>query len=45
MSLDSQAVELCTEGASLLPLMDGGDQEWKEAVFFQYPRSGTSFSV
>ena len=42
---DSHAVELCTEGASLLPLMDGGDQGWKEAVFFQVPRSGTMVTV
>jgi len=35
---DSHSVELCTEGASLLPLMAGREQGWKEAVFFQYPR-------
>ena len=31
-------VELCSEGASMMPLMSGQAEGWKEAVFFQVPR-------
>ena len=32
-------VELCTEGSSLIPLMENPSNiEWKDAVFYQYPR-------
>ena len=32
---------LCTEGSSLLPLVEGPTREdWKQAVFWQYPRGG-----
>jgi len=36
---NSNDVELCTEGNSLVPLMeDPTTQEWKSAIFYQYPR-------
>ncbi|XP_063231127.1 iduronate 2-sulfatase-like isoform X1 [Bacillus rossius redtenbacheri] len=45
---DSSAVQLCTEGVSLRPLVEqafgrGGrpDRGWKAGVFSQYPRPGT----
>ena len=31
-------MELCSEGASMLPLMLSSEEGWKDAVFFQYPR-------
>ena len=34
---DSGMVKTCTEGISMVPLMDG-TEEWKDAVFSQYPR-------
>ena len=37
--LNSNDVELCTEGSSLVPLIiNPENQDWKEAVFWQYPR-------
>ena len=36
---NSNDEELCTEGSSLLPLIDDPDSgDWKEAVFWQFPR-------
>ena len=36
---DSHGVLLCTEGSSLLPLFeDPKSNEWKDSVFWQYPR-------
>jgi len=38
---NSNETSLCTEGSSLLPLMDDPlTSDWKEAVFWQYPRGG-----
>jgi len=35
----SPAVLVCTEGSSLMPLMDNPESsDWKKAVFWQYPR-------
>ena len=31
-------VRTCTEGASLLPLVENPSRKWKPAVFSQYPR-------
>ena len=39
--VDSTHVELCREGDSLMPLIqDSVTRDWKEAVFWQYPRKG-----
>ena len=38
---DSGDVALCREGDSLMPLIqDSVTRDWKEAVFWQYPRKG-----
>ena len=35
----SHGIELCTEGSSLMPLFEDPDRnDWKDAVFWQYPR-------
>ena len=35
----SNTSELCTEGASLMPLLDDPElAQWKSSVFWQYPR-------
>ena len=39
--VDSHDTQLCTEGTSMTPLIKNPDfSEWKDAVFFQYPRGG-----
>jgi len=39
---NSNDVDLCTEGSSLFPLIENpASEEWKEAIFWQYPRGGT----
>ena len=39
--LNSNDVELCSEGSSLVPLIkDPENKNWKEAIFWQYPRNG-----
>ena len=39
---DSHDIKLCTEGSSLLQLFDDPDsKDWKDAVFWQYPRGKT----
>ena len=37
-AVTSVQVELCSEGASMMPLMSGQAEGWKEAAFFQVPR-------
>ena len=37
---DSSNIKLCTEGSSLLPLMQSTNIAWKPRVFSQYPRDG-----
>ena len=37
---NSENIEVCTEGASLLPLMSDPNANWKTAAFSQYPRRG-----
>ena len=38
---NSHHVQLCTEGASLMPLMtDQNSDDWKDAVFWQMPQKG-----
>ena len=39
--VDSNATPLCTEGSSLLPLLEDPEGGvWKSSVFWQYPRGG-----
>ncbi|KAK2146747.1 hypothetical protein LSH36_584g01041 [Paralvinella palmiformis] len=35
---NSESVQTCTEGISLLPLMSNPKRKWKSAAFSQYPR-------
>jgi len=38
----SNDIEICSEGSSLLPLFEDQDRtDWKDAVFWQYPRGKT----
>ena len=38
---DSPAPQLCSEGSSLLPLLQDPDIGWKEAAFWQYAKAGS----
>ena len=38
---NSENIEVCTEGASFLPLMSDPNANWKTAAFSQFPRRGT----
>merc|ERR1712012_1067622 len=39
---NSHDIELCTEGSSLMPLFEDPERkDWKDAVFWQYPRGKT----
>ena len=36
---------ICVEGTSVVPLLQNPDQQWKKAVFSQYPRPSAGLSV
>ena len=43
---DSSKIHLCTEGSSLIPLINNLNlPSWKKAVFWQYPRGGSENHV
>lgn len=38
--VNSSSIELCTEGLSMVPLMENPNRQWKPRVFSQIPRRG-----